>query len=93
MTTINIFTVQPPRAEFTTFYFICNLRMGNKASVFVPGRPFQPSLMFENKTGAYPIEAPFKCSTLRLTPGLTTNMRLEYERQPTTNTQAYWAHS
>jgi hypothetical protein len=25
--------------------------------VFVPGKPFQPSLMFAGKAGAYPIEA------------------------------------
>jgi hypothetical protein len=27
--------------------------------VFVPGKPFQPSLMFAGKAGAYPSEAPF----------------------------------
>jgi len=29
-----------------------------------PGKPLQPSLMFVGKAGAYPSEAPFKCSTL-----------------------------
>jgi hypothetical protein len=32
---------------------------------FVPGKPFQPSLMFAGKAypvGAYPSEAPFRCS-------------------------------
>ncbi len=38
--------------------------------VFVSGRPFQPSLMFASKAGDNQIEAPFRCSTLRLTPGL-----------------------
>jgi hypothetical protein len=32
--------------------------------VFVLGKPFQPSLMFEGKAGAYPSEAPFRRSTL-----------------------------
>jgi hypothetical protein len=32
--------------------------------VFVPGKPFQPSLMFAGKAGAYPSEAPFTCCTL-----------------------------
>jgi hypothetical protein len=32
--------------------------------VFVSGKPFQPSLMFQGKAGAYPSEAPFRCSTL-----------------------------
>ena len=31
--------------------------------MFVPGKPFQPSLMFAGKAGAYPIEAPFGRST------------------------------
>jgi hypothetical protein len=31
--------------------------------VFVPGRPFQPSLVFAGKAGAYPNEAPLKCKT------------------------------
>jgi len=32
--------------------------------VFVPGKPFKPSLIFAGKAGAYPSEAPFRCSTL-----------------------------
>jgi len=32
--------------------------------MFVPGKPFQPSLMIAGKAGAYPGEAPFRCSTL-----------------------------
>ena len=32
--------------------------------VFVPGKIFQPSLMFVGKAGAYPVEEPFRCSTL-----------------------------
>jgi len=35
-----------------------------EAKVFVPGKPFQPSLMFAGKAGAYPSEASFRCSTL-----------------------------
>jgi hypothetical protein len=31
--------------------------------MFVPRQPFQPSLMFVGKAGAYPSEAPFICST------------------------------
>jgi hypothetical protein len=36
----------------------------NLLILFVPGKPFQPSLMFAGKAGAYPNEAPFRCSTL-----------------------------
>jgi hypothetical protein len=35
-----------------------------QASVFVPGAPFQPSIIFDGKAGAYPSEATFKCSSL-----------------------------
>jgi hypothetical protein len=31
---------------------------------FVPSKPFQPSAMFVGKAKAYPIEEPFRCSTL-----------------------------
>jgi hypothetical protein len=32
--------------------------------MFVPGKPFQPSLMFACKAGAYSSEATFRCPTL-----------------------------
>ena len=34
------------------------------ARVLFPGKPFQPSIMFVSKAGAYPTEAPFRCSNL-----------------------------
>ncbi len=34
--------------------------------VFVPGKPFKPSLMFAGKARAYPSEAPFRDSRLRV---------------------------
>ncbi len=33
-------------------------------NAFVPGKPFQPTLIFSGKVRAYPIEATFGCSTL-----------------------------
>jgi hypothetical protein len=36
-----------------------------KARVFVPGKPFQLSLMFGGKAEAYLSEGPVRCSTLR----------------------------
>jgi len=39
--------------------------------VFVLGKPFQHSLMFAGKAGAYPCEAPFRCFTQGHPPGLT----------------------
>ncbi len=39
--------------------------------VFVPGKPFKPSLMFAGKARAYLSEAPSRCSTLGYSPGPT----------------------
>jgi hypothetical protein len=39
-------------SEFTIFH------------VFVLGKPFQHCVMIAGKAGAYPSEAPFRCSTL-----------------------------
>jgi hypothetical protein len=30
---------------FTTIHFLCNLQMVQQARMFVPGQPFQPSVM------------------------------------------------
>ncbi len=32
--------------------------------VFVPGKPFHPSVMFAGKAGGYSSEVSFRCSTL-----------------------------
>jgi hypothetical protein len=58
--------------------------------MFVPGKPFQLSLMFVGKTGACPIEEPFRCSTLGKAPGLATNNRLDWNGLPGINTLAYY---
>ncbi len=39
-------------AVLTTLSCLFNLQMGSE--VFMPGRPFQPSLIFVSKIGAYP---------------------------------------
>jgi hypothetical protein len=60
--------------------------------VFVPGKPFQPRLMFVSKAGTYPSEAPFRCSTL-LVPGLThTTIGPGWKGLPGTNTLAYYGN-
>jgi hypothetical protein len=38
----------------------------NMNGAFVPGKPFQPSLMFAGMARAYPSEEPFRCSKTRL---------------------------
>ncbi len=50
---------------YKTFY-TRNLQIFIKKQecLFVSGKPFQLSLMFAGKAGAYPIEAPFRCSTI-----------------------------
>ncbi len=47
------------------------------ASVFVSGKPFQPSLMFLGKAGASPSKAPI---TLGYAPGLTHKHQTKLER-------------
>ncbi len=54
---------------FKTFY-CCNLQMFIISWGYCPWRkPFQLNLMFADKVGAYPSEAPFRCSTLGQAPG------------------------
>jgi hypothetical protein len=45
--------------SYKTFYGR-NFPFSLFARVFVPGKPFQPSLMFAGKAGAYWSEAPFQ---------------------------------
>ncbi len=52
--------------------------------MFVPGKPFQFSLMFAGKARVYPIEAPFT---------LHTNIRLGWKSLPGTYTLAYYENS
>ncbi len=46
----------------------------------VPGKLFQPSLMFAGKAGAYTSEVPFRCSTLGWAPGFTHKHQTRLER-------------
>ncbi len=48
--------------------------------MFVPGKPFQPSLMFAGKARAYPIEAHFRCYTVGQVPGLSHKHPTRLER-------------
>jgi hypothetical protein len=50
-------------AVFTKTFFFVSYERAKKARVFVPGKPFQPSLMYLSKDGAYLDEATFRCST------------------------------
>jgi hypothetical protein len=47
--------------QFYTTFYIRNLTL-NKL-VFIPSRPFQPSLMFVSKAEDYPSEVPFSWAT------------------------------
>ncbi len=53
----------------------------------VSGKPFQPSLMFEDKAGAYASEAPSRYYTLGQASGL---IRLGWKALPETNTLPYY---
>ncbi len=50
--------------------------------MFVPGKPYQPNLMFAGKTGAYPTEVDFLA--------LPENVRLGWKGLSETNTPAYY---
>jgi hypothetical protein len=60
-------------AQFHKTFYGRNLQMFviKLANVFVPEKPFQPSLMFVNKARAYQNEDPEGCSTQGYAPGLT----------------------
>jgi hypothetical protein len=47
-----LYNIGPWCQSYKTFYGR-NLQIFNNKLVFVPGKPFQPSLMFVGKTGAY----------------------------------------
>ncbi len=64
---------------YKTFYGH-NLRISEINQGFVLGKPFQPSLMFAVKAGAYLTEAPFRCSTLGQAPDLTHKHQTRLER-------------
>ncbi len=58
--------------------------------MFVPGKP---SLMFANKTGAYPIEAPSSCPALGQAPGLTLQALAYTGKACQGQSLAYFIHS
>jgi hypothetical protein len=47
-----------------TFQKIGQFFLYHLVTLFVTNKPFQPSLMFVCKAGAYPIDQAFWCSTL-----------------------------
>ncbi len=67
---------------YLTFYIRILLMLVMLASVFVSGKPFQPSLIFLGKAGASPSKAPI---TLRLLLALPTNIRLGWKGLPETS--------
>ncbi len=46
----------------------CKTFYDGNLRVFIPGKPFQLSLMLTSKPGAYPSEAPYSCSKLLALP-------------------------
>ncbi len=49
---------------YETFYIRNLLMLVISYSVFVPAKPFLPSLMFSSKAGAYQKKVLFRCATL-----------------------------
>jgi hypothetical protein len=61
--------------------------------VFVPGKPFQPSLFLWIRPGAYPRVEYLEGSFFnRVAPALITNITLDRKGLPGANTLAYYEH-
>jgi hypothetical protein len=58
--------------------------------VLVPGKPFQPSLMFAGMAKAYPRVEHLKCASLGEALDLPANIRLGWKCLPGTNILAYY---
>jgi hypothetical protein len=58
------FIVQGPGANAIKLLWLSFMNFPNKLEYLFPGKPLEPSLMFAGKAGAYPSEAPFRCSTI-----------------------------
>jgi hypothetical protein len=58
--------------------------------VFIPVKPFQPSLMFAGKAGAYPSEALYDAPLQGRPLVLLINIRLGWKSLPGMNTLAYY---
>jgi hypothetical protein len=54
-----------PRVRYKKNVTAVIYKFSKEAVVFVPGRPYKPSLMFVGKDGAYQSGAPFRWSTLK----------------------------
>ncbi len=64
-----------------------------KARVFVPGKPFQPSAMFVGKVRSQPWSgALMRGISLTLSPALPLNIRLEWKGLQVTNTLTNCGH-
>ncbi len=69
-----------------------NLRISIISQLFVPCKPFQPSLVLAGKSGAYLSEAPFRCSLNGRLQALPTKTRLGWKGLPGTNTLANYGN-
>jgi hypothetical protein len=59
----------------------------------VPGKSFQPRLMFAGKVRAYQSEAPFRCSFLGKAPGLTHKQEARLVKLAKEYALSYYEHS
>jgi hypothetical protein len=61
---LNFLLTLAPGANVIKLNTALNYNFSQKARAFVPGKLFQPSLMFPGKAGAYLTESPFRGYTL-----------------------------
>jgi hypothetical protein len=64
MAAVKLYVLQAPGACTIKLFTAVICRFSKKARVFASGKPFQPSLMFGVKAGAYLSGEPVRCSTL-----------------------------
>ncbi len=57
-----------PGAKVIKLFTAVSYKILQYARALVPGKLFQPIVMFVGKAGAYPSEVPFRCSTLGQAP-------------------------
>jgi hypothetical protein len=83
------FITLAPGAIVIKLSTIVSYNFSKYARAFTSGKPFQPSLLFNGKAEAYPIEAPLWVRLL----ALPTNKRLGWKGLPVINTLDYCENS
>ncbi len=81
----------PTGADVKKLFTAVSYAFSYEARAFIPGKPFQPSLMFAGKARAYPMWSTFQVLHSRVgSPPFLTNIRLGGKGLPRTKALAYY---